>query len=353
MNLKMGMLVTVLGLVSASCGNNVAFDKENAAAGAPGSVECGTDCLGGGDATPPGPGDLSVTENFEQRDQASKVDILFVVDNSPSMATEQRLLGSRFRSFISAMNGVDWQMGFTTTDVSGGRYGLKGSLLDLSGHAGQRVLTPSTPLPEQVFQATVRRAESSCTFNCPTSDEQGLKASIMAMQKSTTENRVLFRPGVDLVLIYISDEDELSSGPSRATKPREVVNAFTRLWGQTKALAAYGLIIEPNDQDCLDQKRDEGSTAYYGKHVFDLAKLTGGMTGSLCQSDYSSTLEEISQQVRQLVDSFELRDTPKAIESVTLIPAQNIGWRLDGKRLKFERPPANGTQIRVRYKLRS
>jgi hypothetical protein len=335
-NLNFKLRILSLSLLSAACSENVAFDKV---------VNPSTVCESGCDPV----SGLFEVEDFTQVDRAAKVDILFVVDNSPSMYVEQRMLGQRFRSFISALNTVDWQIAFTTTDVSNGSFGIKGSLLDLDGMPGSKILTSATPNLDRVFQRTVQRSESNCSFDCPTSDEQGLLATIMAMEKSLTVNRSFFRENVDVAVIYISDEDEMSTGPRDATKPIEVLNSFQNLWGSTKSLVSYGIVIQPGDVDCLADKRDEGTTAYYGTHVTELAALTGGLTGSLCQADYSQTLEEIGRGVRSLVDVFELKSVPNGEVKVELNPHQDITWSMDGKKLKFSQPPRQGTKIRVTY----
>src|SRR5690606_8968839 len=81
---------------------------------------------------------------FFQKPVDGRVDILLVDDNSGSMSAEQNLLAQRFSTFISRLSGLDWQIGITTTDVTNDPVnGLRGSLLELSGHPGQKILTPS------------------------------------------------------------------------------------------------------------------------------------------------------------------------------------------------------------------
>ena len=340
--MRISGILIALSFFAVGCGKDVSFNKIDDVVPQPPPVDlCQTDC---------DPDATYVEENFEQKETNSKVDILFVVDNSPSMYEEQKMLGSRFNSFISALSRVDWQIAFTTTDVSNGTYGIKGSFLDLDGANGNKVLRGNAGNAHQIFANTIQRKESNCSFVCPSSDEQGLLASIMAMDKSLTVNAGFFRDDTDLAIIYISDEDELSDGPRDATKPVEVIDTFRQHWGQTKSLSVYGIIIEPGDTNCLREKRDEGTTAYYGTHVSDLSALTGGITGSLCQRDYSQTLEEISNRVRELVDSFELKEAPTGDVLVELDPVQpNISWRIDGNKLIFSRPPVSGTKIRVVY----
>src|SRR4051812_4792872 len=72
--------------------------------------------------------------NYDYTETVSKpkVDILFVDDNSKSMAPEQQKMSERFSTFIQSLAGVDWQIAITTTDIA-----LNGAFLNFS--SGQKV----------------------------------------------------------------------------------------------------------------------------------------------------------------------------------------------------------------------
>lgn len=286
-------------------------------------------------------------EIFQQAYKGGKVDVLFVVDNSPSMQKEQKKLSERLKAFMSGLDKTDWQIAFTTTDVSDGAHGLKGSLMDLAGHAGQKVLTKSFADAETVFLKTVQRSEIA------SSDEQPLKASILAMQKSATENAVFFRNDADLAIIVLSDEDEMSLGKNKkATKPQDVVNAFDSIFGSSKKLAVYGIVIQPDDVACYKDQKGSGNfqNASYGTFVTELARITEGFTGSICANDYTGHLKAIGNSVRLLTDFFILKQSPApGTVSVQLSPAQNIPWVIEGNKLMFETAPEDGTVIQVTY----
>src|SRR5688500_18469462 len=74
-----------------------------------------------GDLTQEPPANLP-TEEFCQR-PASKVDILWVVDNSGSMSAEQNKLADRFSDFFLALRRslVDYHIGVVTTAIQDGR----------------------------------------------------------------------------------------------------------------------------------------------------------------------------------------------------------------------------------------
>lgn len=289
----------------------------------------------------------ALTDEFTQGFASKKLDILFVVDNSGSMAEEQERLGDRIDSFISTLHDIDWQIGITTTDVSDGIHGLKGALLPLNGAAGT-IITQKTPNYLQVFKNTVvRRETTDCGSQCPSGDEQPLRAAIMAIEKRNTTNFGFFRQGADLGLLVLSDEDERSDGKEGAARPLDVVTAVGTAWADTKRLLTYGMIIRPDDRTCLNAQTNGG---HYGTFVAALAGLTGGLVGSICENDYAPTLGLLGESARRLLEYVELRARPQADSIRVLfsnVPATD--YRVEGRRVFFSAPPPKGTIIRVEY----
>ncbi len=300
------------------------------------------------------PSGVETNEKFTQGATAKKIDILFVVDNSMSMAEEQLKLGQRISSFLSQINDIDWHIGITTTDVSNGRYGLKGRLVKFAG-TNTNILTRNTPNYVNAFLNTVQRQESvNCGGECPSGSEQPLAAAIMAMNLQGTTNRGFFRDGADLGVMILSDEDEMSAGPRPghspppwATPAESVLRAAENIWSGEKNLVAYGMVIKPNDVACLNAQPNVG---HYGTFVASLVQLTNGVLGSICQEDYGTQLGQIGNHVRQLLDYIQLRSAPLA-ESVLIqfTPAHTTTWVVRGKRIYFDTPPPEGTVIEVGY----
>jgi hypothetical protein len=297
--------------------------------------------------------------SYSSQGPGGMVDILFVDDNSASMEEEQRRLGQRFSSFATRLAGLDWQVGITTTDCSTGPFGICGSLLNLTGAPGY-ILTAATPGYLTVFQNTIQRPETfdpntgqSCiiTNSCPSGNEQGLLATINAMTKRNTDNAGFFRNGADLAVVYLSDEDEQSTGPATATRAEQVVSHFNSIWPSGKKFISYGIIIRPGDVTCLNAQRAQfGSNGFYGTRVQDLANLTGGMTVSICETDYTVPLQQIAEDVTRLSRSIELPQTPiPGTVSVTFTPAHTTTWTVDGRRVTFETPAPLGTLVEVFY----
>lgn len=286
------------------------------------------------------------SEQFTQGMNSKKLDILFVVDNSGSMSDEQQKMGEKINSFLDSLHDVDWQLAITTTDVSDGTYGLKGEFLTFEG-TNSHVLSAKTPNYEHIFKKTIQRSESyNCSNNCPSATEQPLRASILAIEKRNTSNSGFFRNGADLGLMILSDEDEMSTGPSNATPATAVVDAAQLAWGDSKKIFTYGMVIVPGDTSC----KSSNGVGSYGTFVTGLAALTGGMVGSICEKDYAPTLGLLANHARNLLDYVQLKYIPAPDSlAIKFLPEHTTTWRVDGRRIYFNNPPPKGTTIFTDY----
>ncbi len=306
---------------------------------------------GGGPAASP----KKTSEEFHQDANANKVDILIVNDNSASMDEEQQKMSVRFTSFVSDLSGLDYRIAMTTTDLDSPKYNLGGRIVSWSGTTA-KVLTPATVDADTKFKNTIKRTETiGCTQrkDCPSKNEQPLRAIELAVDQARTANQDLFRDGVDFVTVILSDEDELSTAPAGATTAAHVMQHFKSTFNETKRFEVHGLVVMPGDETCLKiqgRQGPVGSKSSFGTRVADLSVLTKGSLHSICDSDYAKDLSAISTQVRKLVSSFELKSTPNPSSvSVVLTPAFKTKWTTEGNRLIFAPAPPAGTKIDVTY----
>ncbi len=297
-----------------------------------------------------------VIESFTAQSAAGKIDILFVADNSASMEIEQNSLGTRFATFASRIQGLDWQAGITTTDCSSRGFNICGSLLPLTGGTG-RILRPSTPNLSSVFLRTILRPETvDCVKrgSCPSGDEEALRATITAIDKRTGVNAGFFRPGAALAVVILTDEDELSSGPSNATKPQSVIAKVKSALGNSKVFKSYAITTLPGDSTCLEiQKDQQGGIGSYGTHAIELASLTGGFAESICAPNYDTLLSQIGDSLQATVtDSVTLTKIPKTgTVQVKFTPHRNIRWSVNERMIEFGSPIPGGTDIHVSYEI--
>lgn len=271
-------------------------------------------------------------------------------------------MGERFPNFIAGISGLNYQIGITTTDLSGplpkgSGFATDGRLVTFKGST-TNILTPTTPNAEQLFLDTIRRDETvGCLARtkfpfCPSSNEQPLKAMIMAIDEQFKANAGFFRDGSDLAIVVLSDEDEMSDGKSRsATTVREVTDTFKAVFADRKRVMVHGIIIKPKDSKCLNEQRKTSGVGHYGQRVSDLAIATGGRTYTICDTDYGKNLTSISNDVRKLASTFLLSNDPAdpSKVEVTTIPATPIPWRMQDRLVVFDSPPPEGTRIEVRY----
>lgn len=152
-----------------------------------------------------------VTETFVAA-SAPDVDVLFVIDNSGSMADDQEILAANFERFIAAAQvhgGVTPRVGVTTTDVLGGTGGpLVGPVIQGTGAA-----------------AAMRFREQALVGTEGNGVELGLEAMRRALDDfAATRNAGFLRGEAALGVIIVSDEEDnggLPELPPEVTRPVE------------------------------------------------------------------------------------------------------------------------------------
>lgn len=161
------------------------------------------------------------------------LDILFVVDNSGSMAEEQASLTANFGRFISTLRTIEGglpnlHIGVVSTDVGAGPYNISGCsgfgdrgvlqsvprgacaaptgayLSDVSNGSGGRTINYSGTL-EESFTCIAQLGIDGCGF------EQPLESMRRALNCTNTENAGFLRPNAALAVIIIADEDDCSA----------------------------------------------------------------------------------------------------------------------------------------------
>ncbi len=181
----------------------------------------------GADRAPPPPG------------KPIGVDVLFVVDNSPGMATPQKWLARDLAALIGA-GGIDalpggpsLRIGVISTDVGVGPHansnctatGDKGKLLVRSGCAAptggakylERIGTSANYTPPLVdrLACMLQLGESGCGF------EQPLESLRLALEGA---NPGFLRAEAALAVIVLSNEDDCSAATTSLFDPKEVAS---------------------------------------------------------------------------------------------------------------------------------
>lgn len=238
----------------------------------------------------------------------SQVDILVVVDNSGSMATEQKSMGDRFDTFIDQLQGLDWRVAITTTDVaklnSAGQpitAENDGRLVKMEGT--QKYFLSKTDDPamvKQIFKETVQREERGSGW------EQGIRATFRSLERAQAgdaSNASFLRSSAALAVVVVSDADETIE-QADIRNDGQKLRDFISVTLPSKAFAFHSIIVKKDDEPCL--KLTGSGNEGYGLKYQSLSEKTGGIVGSVCETDYGTQLKAMGQATADLVNQVTL-----------------------------------------------
>ncbi|MCA2980773.1 MAG: VWA domain-containing protein [Myxococcaceae bacterium] len=259
------------------------------------------------------PPDVRVDAYTQQA--ASKIDVLWVVDNSGSMAPRQESLGRNFSAFIDTFtrSSVDYRVAVTTTDIFKDKGALKGN---------PRVITPQTPNVATAFANNIKVGIQGSPF------EAGLEGGRLAIeaQKAAnaqtieqckracpTQNRsaclaqcdakkdfAFLRPDAYLYLVFVTDEEDES---------REDVRFYYRYYETVKGIGNDGMVTTA----AIMGLAGNGCNATPGLRYKELSDLTGGEVGSICDTNFSTTLKKLATNAVGLKRKFALQEKPNVM----------------------------------------
>ena len=226
----------------------------------------GLDRLPDSVSNPPSPPALLVVDEFVQV-TTPMVDILWVIDNSGSMAEEQADLTANFPVFMEFFlgSGLDYHIGVVSTDLENNTNGSKGKLVEISG---VKWIEPDTSSPIEMFtsMATLGTRGSS--------SERGMGATYLALETNRdTFNADFYRDEAALHTIVISDEPD-STPPALITED-EFVNWYDGLKDTTDQ-RSFSSIIDPS----------------VGVRYRNLTAGIGGIERNILSDDWPLLLEE-------------------------------------------------------------
>lgn len=248
------------------------------------------------------------TDSYQQA-PTDEIDILFVIDNSASMVSEQALLADGFDEFIGAIEetNTDFHVGVIKIDFELG-----------DPERGVLVGDPAYLTREDEYQKLfVERATGIGTEG--TGREKGLEASQFAVSPQMTSaggpNAGFLRAEANLLVIIVSDEDDCSDGGTfgvefdrldcyrRADDLVPVQTWVERLRAikGSRDQLSIAAIVGPADPEGLC-----GEETLPGSRYIEAAALTGGQSFSICEPDWTDFLEQLGVQAVSLTETFPL-----------------------------------------------
>lgn len=275
------------------------------------------------------------------------IDILWVIDNSGSMANSQQNLATNFQSFINRFAGLgyDFHMGVTSTDAYLAYHynqNSRSKLKDGSGttHSGVFIMDKNTPNLSQVFVTNVKLGTSG------SGDERAF--SSLEHTLGNPLNAGFRRPGAFLSIIIVSDEEDFShydwqNGINSYTFTESYSNLFpisrftdfldTLTNSTPGGVRNYSVsTISINDSACLAQLSDNSQKI--NQRYRQIATATQGSIGSLC-GNFGNTLQMISDKVIELSTVFKLDREPYPESIVITVNGETVpasatnGWTYD------------------------
>lgn len=268
---------------------------------------------------------LSDTATFTQNSASinGKIDILFVIDNSGSMAASQQAMADNISRFFDKFDakGFDYQIGVTTTDAWRVYFGGAATMAQLrdgvgSTHTGIRIVTPSTPNRQSVFITNMKQGTAG------NGDERAFQSIQATLDSSLNANSNFPRADAFFSIIILSDADDLSNTTASTIDNGNPTSYYANPnlipvqnyidYLDTKFGVVNGVrsgkynvnTIGVLDSQCESQVASGGENKI-GNRYMQLSDATSGIKGSLC-GDFGTTLSDISYKIIQLRTRFYL-----------------------------------------------
>jgi hypothetical protein len=290
------------------------------------------------------------------------VDILWVIDNSLSMADEQAQVAEKFDDFIISLekSELDFHIGIVTTD------------LDHGDHRGKLV----APEGEDVYLSTETEDYSGkfkdrVLVGIDGADkEKGIDAAFNALSEPLVSswNLGFIREEATLSVIYVSDENDCTDRGSLAAYDNglscyehsdDLVSMYDLIddYSSLKTGGARIMVSSIVGPDIVENC--EGSVP--GDRYRTMTEAFGGIQGSICEENFSEIMNDLGLQVSGLLYSFQLSylaifDTLEVwIDEVSVVEDEENGWTYNDTYgiLYFhgDGVPARGSEIVVSYEI--
>lgn len=290
----------------------------------------------------PLPDDVTVVDRFDQTALPAR-DVLWVIDNTPSMRDELATLSALFTTFIESLSSHDvaWQVGIVTTDADFD----EGKLAGLPP-----ILTPATPDVAAVFAANIQAVAAG---NGTPGIERGLSAAVKAVTTPNTSpggaNYGFLRDDAGLYVIVVSDSDDKSA---------DAIETYVSALRGVKASQGQGWLRLSAIVGLEDNTGCFGTVP--GTRYIEAAQQLDGSVYSICSDDWSALLSSLGSSIVSLESRFRLSQVPRETESMVVtvgdvVALAGTSWHYDPEEnsVVFEvgALPPYGSRIRVTYRI--
>ena len=301
---------------------------------------------------------LTEMEVFLQ-EPTNMVDVLWVVDNSQSMANEQAKIAARFDDFVTGINdaGVDWHVGVVSTDLDD---------LEQAGllRGEPNVLTVDTENYRDLFQERVRVGIDGSDM------EKGIDAAYQALSQPRISgaNYGFRRSGAMLMVNYFSDENDCSdrgelwgldsdepcyTHAGRLVPVVDLIDDYRNLVEGDERLIVNAIVGPAISEGC------EGAKP--GSRYKTMSYAFGGLQEDICETDFGALMEDLGLQAGGMKTSFILANYAVEssirvwVEDVEMAADPDNGWAYDAEyhvvHFYGDGIPPRGSRIQVEYEV--
>ncbi len=258
------------------------------------------------------------------------IDILVVVDNSASMGGELQNLASKLTPLVSQIKDSDWQISVTSTDTR--------------NPCSAGILKKSDSQKEDKFLSLI---ETVKTWR-KSPNEQGIKAAVEGMRCQETP---WLRDESALAILIVSDEDNCNlDGRGCEDDPWSqdsyLLDQLSKNREIGKNSRVYGIFGHPSLPKCSGVN----SIAHQYARIVEKTK---GKWGSICDNDYTKTLQAVSRDMYTiLLNSFKLDFPPLPGSLKVLVDGEVFREPFEVNEdltITFENPPPVGSKIVIEY----
>ncbi len=276
----------------------------------------------------------AVEEDFLQSNSSAKLDILWVIDDSGSMATAQDSLSSNLDSFIHNFitKNVDFKMAITTTDTS------------TAAKKGHMVTGSDTKLTSAKAHADPNQFMIDFANLCKVGiTGSGYEKGLEGMEGFMTRfASTWMRPDANLAVVIISDEEDQSPNSPASYWSNLAANKTSA--GQVKV---YTIVDKTNSHAVAP-----GITLGHERYAA-VADASGGIVGDI-YANFATTLQDMGDSIINLLDSFALANSPVAGSLhvyVNNVETTDYSYDSVSRSIKFDlgHIPPVGATIKVTY----
>lgn len=319
---------------------------------------------------------LSTTDRFDSNNSSvvnNKLDIVFVINDQPSMSSFQSALVTSMATFMSTFQqkGFDYKIavvtssGYMADPTLNGYNALNDAEADFNDfngtiHSYMPVITPDDP---NLFADFAINAKPS--KNTSGQDGRAFSSLRQALQTTRPVNSGFLRPDSFLAVIIVDNQDDFS-GNGRCTgcnvsqrynaPTLDAISVYTdflnNLTGTSGATARYNVsAMTQIDKPC------QGSSL--STRIMDIATQTNGVLGDICQADFGPAMADMANRITLLSTQYFLARTPivssirVSIDGVIIPESITDGWTYDAEANSIQfhgtATPQQGANIIVNY----